>query len=161
MVAREVAVLGFECVKCEVAGSSRHPLLRLYIDKPGGVSIDDCSHVSRTLSLLLDERDPFAGRYVLEVSSPGSNRPLTRPEHFERFAGLEAKIQVQGVDGKTTYTGRISSCINEVITVDTEDGEVAVAFADVIGAHLLHQEYKIDKKMKKDKRSRKRKGEAT
>ena len=93
------------------------------------------------------------------MSSPGSNRPLTRPEHFERFAGHEAKIQVHGSDGKTTYTGRIRSCINDVITVDTEDGEFAVAFADVIGAHLLHQEYKIDKKMKKDRRSRRRKGE--
>jgi ribosome maturation factor RimP len=161
MVAREVAVLGFECVKCEVAGSNRHPVLRLFIDKPDGVSIDDCSLVSRTLGLVLDERDPFAGRYILEVSSPGSNRPLTKPEHFERYVDHEARVQVrsQGPDdgGKRTYTGRIRSCINDVITLDTEDGEVAVAFADVIGAHLLHQEYKIDKKMKKERRRRRRK----
>jgi ribosome maturation factor RimP len=162
LVAREVAVLGFECVKCEVAGSSRHPVLRLFIDKPDGVSIDDCSLVSRTLGLVLDERDPFAGRYILEVSSPGSNRPLTKPEHFERFVDHEARVVVRSQDPgdgeKTTYTGRIRSCINDVITIDTEGGEVAVAFADVIGAHLLHQEYKIDKKMKKEKRSRKRRG---
>jgi ribosome maturation factor RimP len=60
--------------------------------------------------------------------------------------------------GKTTYTGRIRSCINDVITLDTDSGEVAVALADVIDAQLLHQEYKIDKKMKKEKRSRKRRG---
>jgi ribosome maturation factor RimP len=161
LVAREVVALGFECVKCEVVGSSRHPLLRLYIDKPGGVSIDDCSLVSRSLGMVLDEQDPFAARYILEVSSPGSNRPLTRGEHFERFAGQEAKIQVRAASadgGKTTYTGRIRSCINDVITLDTDSGEVAVALADVIDAQLLHQEYKIDKKMKKEKRSRKRRG---
>ena len=72
LVVNEVDLLGFECVKCEVVGSSRHPVLRLYIDKPGGVSVGDCSRVSRTIGLILDEKEPFHGRYVLEVSSPGS-----------------------------------------------------------------------------------------
>jgi ribosome maturation factor RimP len=157
LVVQEVDLLGFECVKCEVVGSNRHPVLRLYIDKPGGVSVGDCSRVNRTLGLVLDEKEPFAGRYVLEVSSPGSNRPLTTPEHFQRFVESEAKVsaRVHGPDeGKMTYTGRIRSCIDGVITLDTDDGEITIAFDDVIGAQLLHQEYKIDKKMKKDKRSR-------
>lgn len=159
LVSREVENLGFECVKCEVAGSSRHPVLRLFIDRPEGVTIDDCSRVSRAMGLVLEERDPFPGRYVLEVSSPGSNRPLTKASHFERFAGYEAKVQVERAGGeRMTYTGRIRSCINDVITLDTGDGEVEVAFGDVRNAHLLHQEYKIDKKIKKEKRSRKRKG---
>jgi ribosome maturation factor RimP len=159
MVAREVAVLGFECVKCEVVGSSRHPLLRLYIDKPGGVSIDDCSLVSRSLGMVLDEQDPFTGRYILEVSSPGSSRPLTKAEHFVRFVDHDAKVHARAEEGgKRTYTGRIRSCINDVITLDTESGEVALALDDVIDAQLLHQEYKIDKKMKKNKRARRRKG---
>ncbi len=157
LVVKEVGLLGFECVKSEVVGSSRHPVLRLYIDKPGGVSVGDCSYVSRTLGLTLDEKEPFHGRYILEVSSPGSNRPLTKPEHYQRFVESEAKVttRVHGPEGeKMTYTGRIRSCINDVITLDTDDGEITIALDDVIGAQLLHQEYKIDKKMKKDKRSR-------
>lgn len=155
LVAREVDLLGFECVKCEVVGSSRHPVLRLYIDKPGGVNIDDCARVSRAVGLVLDAEDPFTGRYLLEVSSPGSNRALTRPEHFERFAGHEVGVKTRD---KTTYTGRIGSCINGVLTLDTDDGEVKVALSEIVDAQLLRQEYKIDKKMKKDRRARKRKG---
>lgn len=148
-------MLGFECVKCEVVGSSRHPVLRLYIDKPGGVSIDDCAAVSRALSLVLDEQDPFTGRYLLEVSSPGSNRALTTSAHFERFVDHEVKVKTRD---KTTYTGRIRSCINGVLTLDTDAGEIEVTLSEVLDAQLLRQEYKIDKKMKKDRRSRKRKG---
>jgi len=162
IVVPEVEVLGFECVKCEVVGSNRSPVIRLYIDKPGGVTISDCSLVSRTLGLIFEEKEPFAGRYVLEVSSPGSNRPLTSAEHFARFVDHDAKVQTRGPDGgRMTYTGRIRSCMNDVITLDTDDGEINIALADVSGAQLLHQEYKIDKKMKQEKRSRresKRKG---
>jgi ribosome maturation factor RimP len=153
-VAGEVDSLGFECVKCEVVGNNRHPVVRLYIDKPDGVSIDDCSRVSRAIGLVLEERDPFPGRYLLEVSSPGSDRPLTTTEHFQRFAGAEAKVPVRiPGEGKTTYTGHIRSCINDVLTLDTEDGEITIALEHVVGARLIHQEYKIDKKRKKDKRS--------
>ena len=82
VVATELGVLGFECVKLEVVGTKRSPIIRLYIDREGGVSIKDCAMVNRTLSLILDRLDPFPGRYLLEVSSPGSNRPLTREEHL-------------------------------------------------------------------------------
>jgi ribosome maturation factor RimP len=151
----EVEAMGFECVKCEVVGASRSPHIRLYIDKPGGVSVNDCSRVSRAVGLLLDEKEPFPGRYLLEVSSPGSNRPLTSVEHFVRFAGSDAKVHARGEgDGKMTYTGTIRSCINDVLTLDTNDGEITIGLDRIISAQLAHQEYKIDKKMKKDKRPR-------
>jgi ribosome maturation factor RimP len=155
LVAGEVDSLGFECVKCEVVGSKQSPVVRLYIDGPDGVDIDDCSMVSRAIGLVLDENDPFPGRYLLEVSSPGSERPLTTEAHFQRFAGSEAKVpaSVPG-GGRTTYTGRIRSCINGVLTLDTEDGPATIALEHVAGAHLIHQEYKIDKKRKKEKRQR-------
>lgn len=155
-VVPEIEALGFECVMCEVAGTTRSPLVRLYIDKPGGVTIDDCSLVSRAVGMVLDEKDPFPGRYLLEVSSPGNNRPLTTRAHFERFAGKEAKVQVRGgSDGaKTTYTGKIGPCTSDGFTLETDAGEVAIGFDDIVTARLAHQEYKIDKKMKKERRPR-------
>lgn len=155
MVVREVESLGFECVKYEVVGRSRHPVVRLYIDKPGGVSVGDCTMVSRAVGLLLDKEDPFTGKYLLEVSSPGSDRPLTKEEHFQRFEGEPAKVQFLGAGGeRTTITGRIRSCRDGRVLLDTEDGEVGVELARVKKACLIDQEYKIDKKMKQSKREK-------
>jgi ribosome maturation factor RimP len=140
IVARELEVLGFECVKLEVVGTKRSPIVRLYIDRSGGVSIKDCAMVSRTVGLLLDPIDPFPGRYLLEVSSPGSSRPLTRAEHFARFAGCEARVQ----------------CSDAELGMDTDSGQQLIRLSDVVKANLTGQEYKIDKKQK---RSKKNKGE--
>ena len=157
-IVREVEALGFECVKCEVVGRSRHPVVRLYIDKPGGVNIGDCSLTSRTIGLILDREDPFAGKYLLEVSSPGSNRPLTTEQHFERFEGEPAKVQTVKTDGeRITYTGRILSCAGGLLRLGTEDGEVTVELSRVRKAFLIDQEYKIDKKIERTKRAKREK----
>jgi ribosome maturation factor RimP len=158
LVAPELETLGFECVKLEVVGSSRSPVVRLYIDKPGGVSVGDCSLVSRTISLLLDKEDPFPGHYLLEVSSPGSDRPLVTEEHFRRFEGEEARVQVKtGGESpeKITYTGHIRSCINGLLTLDTgDDGTAEIELSDILKASLVGQDYKIDKKQKRSKRDK-------
>lgn len=155
LVALEIESLGLECVKCEIVGSSRHPVVRLYIDKPGGVSIEDCSLASRTVGLLLDRKDPFSGRYLLEVTSPGSNRPLTTEAHFKRFEGQQAKVQTSTPgEGRITYTGQIRSCINGLLTLGTEDGDVTVELSKVKKACLVEQEYKIDKKIKRPRREK-------
>lgn len=155
LVVPEVETLGFECVKIEVAGGSRNPVVRLYIDKPDGVSIDDCSLVSRTVGLLLEERDPFPGRYLLEVSSPGSDRPLVTEAHFRRFAGELAKVQLKTGSGRETFTGRIVSCEDGVLRLDTpEDGRLEIELQTVTGASLVGMEYKIDKKQKQTRREK-------
>jgi ribosome maturation factor RimP len=147
VVAPEVEALGFECVKLEVVGSPRSPIVRIYIDREGGVSIKHCVVVSRSIGLVLDRLDPFPGRYLLEVSSPGNNRPLTKEEHFVRFAGREARVQCEDPEsGKKTYTGLIHSCINGLLVLDTEEGERIIRLSQVIKAGLCPQEYKIDKK---------------
>lgn len=156
LIVPELDALGFECVKLEVVGSSRNPLVRLYIDKPGGVTVRDCSLASRTIAILLEEKDPFPGRYLLEVSSPGNNRPLVTQEHFQRFVGKTAKVTAVDASGRNTYTGPIRSCINDVITLDTDDGAVEIGLSQVAKAQLVDQEYKIDKKQKKAKRSPRR-----
>lgn len=154
MVVPELELLGFECVKFEVVGSARSPLVRIFIDKPGGVTVGECSLASRTIGLLLEEKDPFPGRYLLEVSSPGNNRPLVTEAHYQRFVGSEARVTVERPgEGRITYTGRIRSCINGVLTLDTDDGgEISLALHEVARANLVNQEYKIDKKREKDRR---------
>ncbi len=158
IVSPELGALGFECVKCEVMGSGGSRVVRMYIDKPGGVSIKDCAVVSRMIGILLDRLDPFPGRYLLEVSSPGSNRPLTREGHFVRYIGRKVRIhQMSPSEGKKTYTGSIRSCINGELALDTPDGEQRIRLADIVKANLADDEFKIDKKMK---HSRKKKGDA-
>jgi ribosome maturation factor RimP len=153
LIVPELELMGFECVKLEVVGSSRSPVVRLYIDRPAGVTVGDCAGVSRAIALVLEREDPFPGRYLLEVSSPGSNRPLVTEEHYQRFAGSEARVAVERAgEGRITYTGRIRSCISGVLTLDTDGGEVAVGLREVIRANLINQEYKIDKKRQKDRR---------
>lgn len=153
----ELETLGFECVKLEVVGTQRSPIVRLYIDRDGGVSIKDCALVSRSIGQLLDQLDPFPGRYLLEVSSPGSSRPLTREEHFVRFKGYAAKVQCTSPDaGKKTYTGNIRSCINGMLAIDTDDGQQLIRLTDIVKANLIDVEYKIDKKQtRKNKGGRK------
>jgi ribosome maturation factor RimP len=155
LVAPELDALGFECVKLEIVGSTASPVVRLYIDKPGGVSIGDCSLVSRSVGLLLDKADPFPRRYLLEVSSPGNNRPLTTEAHFQRFVGESAKVQTVEGRGKTTYTGSITSCSGGLLTLATEEhGTVEIRLSDVVKASLIGREYEIDKKTKRSKRKR-------
>ncbi len=155
VVAPEVGLLGFECVKLEVVGTGNNPIVRLYIDRPSGVSIRDCAMVSRAVGMLLERIDPFPGRYLLEVSSPGNNRPLTREEHFVRFTGESARVQcVDVAGGKKTYTGHIRSCINGVLTMDTDSEHQLIRLADIQKANLVAQEYKIDKKHKRAKKNK-------
>ncbi|NIO00936.1 MAG: ribosome maturation factor RimP [Candidatus Latescibacteria bacterium] len=155
IIAPELELLGYECVKCEVVGGGRSQIVRLYIDKPGGVSIKDCASVSRSVSLVLDRLDPFPGRYLLEVSSPGSSRPLTREPHFVRYVGHMARVQwMSAEEGKKTYTGCIRSCINGVLAMDTAEGEQQIELANIIKANLTDEQYKIDKKMKRAKRKK-------
>ncbi len=152
VVTAEVEALGFECVKIEVVGSPRSPIVRIYIDREDGVSIKHCVMVSRSIGLVLDRLDPFPGRYLLEVSSPGNNRPLTKAEHYVRFAGQEARVQCdEPGSGKKTYTGLIRSCINGLLVLETDEGERIVRIADIVKANLSPQEYRIDKKQRQQR----------
>jgi ribosome maturation factor RimP len=153
IIVPELELMGYECVKLEVVGSARSPVVRIFIDKPGGVTVGECSLASRTIGALLEREDPFPGRYLLEVSSPGANRPLVTEAHYRRFVGSEARVAAERAgEGRITYTGRIRSCINGVLTLDTDGGEISLALHEVARANLINQEYKIDKKREKDRR---------
>jgi ribosome maturation factor RimP len=155
LIEPEVERLGFECIKTEIVGGSRNPIVRLYIDKPGGVSIKDCTLVSRAVGLILDNADPFPGRYLLEVSSPGNDRPLAKASHFVRFQNHTVKVQYKdGADGKKSRTGTIISCRDNILVLETESGMLEIKLNDIIKANLIGVEYKIDKKIKHGEKSR-------
>ena len=93
--------------------------LRVYIDKAGGVSINDCEAVSRPLSDALDEADPIEGSYVLEVSSAGADRALKKPEHFQQFLGTEVDVRLyRPLDGRKEYTGVLKEYAGGDVTIE-------------------------------------------
>ena len=94
--------------------------LRVYIDKPEGISINDCEAVSRPLSDALDEADPIEGSYVLEVSSAGADRPLKKPAHFQQFLGAEVDVRLyRPLDGRKEYTGVLKGYDGGDVTIET------------------------------------------
>lgn len=111
--------------------------LRIYIDKEGGVSINDCEAVSRPLSDALDEADPIEGSYVLEVSSAGADRPLKKSEHFAAFMGAEVEVRLyRAVDGRKDHVGTLSGYENGDVTIETADGPRTFVKKDVAQTRL-------------------------
>jgi ribosome maturation factor RimP len=106
-------------VDVEVKGGRVHPLVRVYIDKPGGVTHADCQLVSEQMSVILDVEDPFPGSYTLEVSSPGLDRELRKPSDFEHFAGRRARVVLrEPLDGQSVLEGRLAGCEAGKIRLD-------------------------------------------
>ncbi len=109
MAERVVLSEGLALIDVEIKGGRAHPLLRVTIDKPGGVTHDDCQRVSEQMSALLDVEDPFPGSYLLEVSSPGLERKLTKPLEFKHFAGRRARLVLrEPVEGQKVFEGRLA-----------------------------------------------------
>jgi ribosome maturation factor RimP len=114
---------GCELVDVEFVKEGGSWFLRVYIDKPEGVSLDDCEKVSRPLSKILDERDPIAHEYSLEVSSPG-DRPLKKPRDFEKAIGTTIEIRLfKAINNIKRFEGELVSYDEESITIKTENNE--------------------------------------
>ncbi len=139
MIEPLIVDLGLELVGIEFATSASGGLVRVYIDEPErGVGIEDCERASREISALLDVNDPIAGRYTLEVSSPGLERPLFTPEHFRRFAGEQVKITVNlPLDGRRRFQGAITDIDDERVTIDQDGKPVTIAHANIAKARLV------------------------
>ena len=115
--------LGYELIDLEAKLGGKGGLVRLYIDKPEGIDLEDCEKVSLAVSALLDVEDPIPGNYNLEVSSPGLDRKLTKVEHFQRFAGETVKVQMRfPIEGRRRFRGTLVSSDDENIVVEV-DGE--------------------------------------
>ncbi len=115
--------LGYELVDLEARLGSGSGLVRIYIDQPEGIDLEDCEKVSLAVSALLDVEDPLPGNYNLEVSSPGLDRKLTKVEHFQRFAGETVKVQMRfPIEGRRRFRGTLVTSDDENIVVEV-DGE--------------------------------------
>jgi ribosome maturation factor RimP len=131
--------MGYELVLLEFAPARRSALLRLYIDAPSGIDVDDCARVSREVAALLDVEDPLPSAYRLEVSSPGLDRPLVTPEHFRRFLGETARVTlVAPVGGQRRFRGVLRACDERAVTLQLEtQEEVSLPLADIESARLV------------------------
>ena len=122
MVERVATSEGLTVVDVELKGGRSNPLLRIFIDKTGGVSHADCQLVSEQLGALLDVEDLFPGRYVLEVSSPGLDRKLTKPSDFSHFVGRQARLVVrEAVENQTVFEGRLAGFADGKVRLDLGD----------------------------------------
>jgi len=135
--------MGLELVELEFKKVGRSFVLRLFIDKPGGVTMDDCADVSRELSLLLDVEDCIPGRYTLEVSSPGLDRPLKKESDYIRFQGRLAVVKTAELlkdekgSPRKTFLGTIEGLEAGVVAIRLKEGPLALIPLDkIVKAHL-------------------------
>ncbi len=136
---RITASEGLELVEAEWKGGSRKGVVRVFIDKPGGITHADCELVSHQLSAALDIEDLVPGSYNLEVSSPGLDRKLSKPLDFDRFSGRKATLRVnEPVHGARQMTGRLEGTSDAAVLLRTGTGETArIPFDDIEHARLV------------------------
>jgi ribosome maturation factor RimP len=133
-----IETLGYELVGVEYIQGGPDSILRVYIDAENGIMIEDCERVSHQVSGILDVEDPIKSAYLLEVSSPGFDRPLFKSRDFERFAGEQAKITMKlPVQGRRNFTGQLQGFSDGEILIEV-DGEVyALPLAKLAKARLI------------------------
>ncbi|MBQ3053870.1 MAG: ribosome maturation factor RimP [Clostridia bacterium] len=129
--------LGYELYDVEYKKEGPDWYLRVFIDKKEGIGVDDCEKYSRFISPILDEKDPIAENYILEVSSPGMFRKLNTKEHFERYMGQEVEIKLKrSIEGKKKFGGKLASYIDGKVIINTPNGEVSVEKEDYMYVKL-------------------------
>ncbi len=147
--------MGFELVRVRLMGGDR-PTLQVMAEKPDGtMDVDDCADLSHALSALLDVEDPISGEYVLEVSSPGIDRPLTRLTDFDRWKGYEAKLELRdAIDGRKRYRGAVAGTEGASVLIDTAEGErVSIVFAELGDAKLVLTDELVAESLKRGGRA--------
>lgn len=133
-----ISGMGYDLVEIEHFPNPKHGVLRLYIDKEGGINVDDCSSVSRQISALIDVEDPVRGQFNLEVSSPGSDRPLRRLQDFQRFTGSLVKLKtVMPLEGQRNFKGRLLQASEEVLVIETDAEEISIPMGAVEKARIV------------------------
>ncbi|MDF1758193.1 MAG: ribosome maturation factor RimP [Legionellaceae bacterium] len=130
--------MGYELWGCQYLNQGRHSLLRIYIDKADGIGIEDCEQVSHRVSALLDVEDPISGNYSLEVSSPGSPRPLFYSDQYQRYIGEEVEIKlVKPIAEKRRYEGIIVSSDDESLVINVDNEEQSFLLSTIVKANLI------------------------
>jgi ribosome maturation factor RimP len=132
-----LARLGYELVELEYAAGRTQAVVRLFIDTSAGITVDDCERVSRDVAALLDVDDPIPTAYTLEVSSPGFDRVLRTPAHFERFVGERVFVELKAPRaGRKRYTGVLQVASATGIELEVDKQKVEVRFEEIGKARL-------------------------
>ena len=134
-----IEAMGYELVELEARSNPKNGLVRLYIDKPGGIGLDDCEQVSHQVSGVLDVEDPMPGEYNLEVSSPGLDRPLRTAKHFADAIGQRVKLELDTplADRRWRFTGKLASVADGRVTVDADGEAVTLDIAALRRARIV------------------------
>ncbi|NTU70381.1 MAG: ribosome maturation factor RimP [Coriobacteriia bacterium] len=132
----EAASHGFELVAIEQTGGKGVPVLRVLLDREGGITLDQVAEANEWVSELLDAQEPFSGPYTLEVSSPGVDRPLVKPADFVRFAGEDVHIKTAASESRKSWHGVLIGMEGDDIVIDVEGERVTIPFDTVQKARL-------------------------
>ncbi|MDA0675464.1 MAG: ribosome maturation factor RimP [Proteobacteria bacterium] len=130
---------GFDLVRVRLSGTTR-PVLQVMAERKDerAMTVDDCATLSRAISVVLDAEDPVRGEYRLEVSSPGLDRPLVRPSDFQKYAGLDVKVQTRrALTGRKRFRGQLKGLEGDDVVLETEDGCVKLPLNEVSEAKIV------------------------
>lgn len=136
-----LAEQGLELVDVELRREERGLMLRVLVDREGGVDLESLSRLSRELSVLLDVEEPIAGPYTLEVSSPGIDRPLRKPDHFVRYLGCKVRVRSHApLNGQRNFSGTLATVTAGGVTLRSESGaETFIEFSNIEKANYEHE----------------------
>ncbi|KWT09675.1 MULTISPECIES: ribosome maturation factor RimP [Pseudomonas syringae group] len=138
LLAPVVVALGYRCWGIDFSSQGKHSVLRIYIDKEGGVLVDDCAIVSRQISGVLDVEDPISTEYTLEVSSPGMERPLFTIEQFALYAGEQVRIKLRSpFEGRRNFQGLLRGVEEQDVVVQVEDHEFLLPIDLIDKANII------------------------
>lgn len=133
-----IQALGLDLWGVELLQQGKYSLLRIYIEREEGVTIEDCEKVSRQVSALMDVEDPIAGEYTLEVSSPGMDRPLFSIEHYSQYVGSEVDLKLRRpLDGRRKFKGQIIKVSGDIVGLSVEGSEYDLEFSDIEKASIV------------------------
>lgn len=130
--------LGFELSDLELKIGGQDGVVRLFIDCPNGITLENCESVSRQVSAILDVADPVPGNYSLEVSSPGLDRTLTKPAHFQRFTGEDVRVKLRfPIAGRRNFRGPLRAADEEKIEIEVDGEAHSLPLATIESARLV------------------------
>lgn len=133
-----IQALGLDLWGVELLQQGKYSLLRIYIEREEGVTIEDCEKVSRQVSALLDVEDPIAGEYTLEVSSPGMDRPLFLIEQYSQYVGSEVDLKLRrSLDGRRKFKGQIIKVSGDIVGLLVDGSEFDLEFSDIEKASIV------------------------
>ena len=138
LVSPTVEALGLQLWGIEHTSQGKYSVLRIYIERDIGVTIEDCEQVSRQVSAILDVEDPIAGEYTLEVSSPGTDRLLFTVEQFQHYCGEEVDIRLRSpVDGRRKFRGMLQGVVNRIVQIEVEGSFLELPYEEIEKANIV------------------------